>query len=396
VVSDDGPRSTPCAESGAVYVLSSYLKLVKLDATSGRAIWQLDIPMRYGGDPVDWQNAASPLLDGGLIFLNCNNVSAAHRSFLALRQSDGSLVWRRGADRVTHATPTVATLHAVRQVIFFTQTGLVALAAATGDELWRYPFPFASSTAASPVVDGNIVYCSAGYGIGAAAVQIARTDQRFSATELWRDPRLMNEFSTPVAAQGFLYGLFGRSSQPTAPLKCIDLATGAEMWSEPGFGPGGVLLVDNKILANDERGGVVLAETYPRAYNELARFQAVTGRTWNSGAIASGRLYLRSATQGACYHLAAQAPHAPLRLMGGRMPPGGGFQLLLGTADGSPADAAQLHGVEVLATQRIAMPPDLWQSVPFLLGGETNGVLCLEDPESPILPWRFYRLRNNN
>jgi hypothetical protein len=216
------------------------------------------------------------------------------------------------------------------------------------------------------------VYCSAAYGIGAGAVQITKTGSQFTATELWRNRQFMNEFSTPVVFEGHIYGLFGRSWQGSAPLKCIELATGTELWSQPGFGPGGVLLVDGKLLVNDDRGGIVLVETYTRAYNELARFQAVEGRSWNSAAICHSRLYFRSCTEGACYDISLPAPPAPLRLIGGLMPPNGQFQMLIGAADGSPANPARLAEVEALASEQLEMPMFLWSSVVGALVGDTQ------------------------
>jgi len=37
---DDGPRTTPSVQGGSVFVLSSYLKLYRLNATNGAVIWQ--------------------------------------------------------------------------------------------------------------------------------------------------------------------------------------------------------------------------------------------------------------------------------------------------------------------------------------------------------------------
>src|SRR5205823_6610808 len=64
---DDGPRTTPAVDGGSVLVLSSYLKLYRLNATNGAVIWQQDLRTVYGGDVIGWQNAASPVLEGGLI-----------------------------------------------------------------------------------------------------------------------------------------------------------------------------------------------------------------------------------------------------------------------------------------------------------------------------------------
>src|SRR6185436_15497782 len=69
---DDGPRSTPTVDANSVYILSSYLKLFRLNATNGAIIWQKDLVSLYGGYVISWQNAASPLLENGLLYLNAS------------------------------------------------------------------------------------------------------------------------------------------------------------------------------------------------------------------------------------------------------------------------------------------------------------------------------------
>ncbi len=372
---DDGPRSTPSVDGGAVYVLSSWLKLAKLDATNGAVIWQKDLVTLYGAQVIDWQNAASPVIDGDLIYLNCNSASSC---LMALRKTDGAVAWRSGTNRLTHATPVPATILGVRQVIFFTRFGLVSVAANTGAELWRYAFPYSTSTAASPVVFNDIVYCSAAYGIGAAAVRISQSGTGFIATQLWRNTSLVTAWSTAVASQGYLYGLFGIGGNISSPLRCIDLATGNQMWSQPGFGQGGLLLVDGKLLANDEAGGVALVDSYPRSYTELARFQGATGKSWNSAAIANGRLYTRSTSEAACFDIAAPVPPADfvqtLQLLSG-----GNLRLRIGSADGSPISADRLPGFEVRFTTNLLNPLDEWAAVtnPAVL---VDGVVELDLP----------------
>jgi len=44
----------------------------------------------------------------------------------------------------------------------------------------------------------------------------------------------------------------------------------------------------------------------PDQFSELARFQAIEGKTWNYPAIAGGRLLIRNANQMAAYNIAAK------------------------------------------------------------------------------------------
>jgi outer membrane protein assembly factor BamB len=169
----DGPRSTPTIKGDRAYVFSAYLVLYCLNTSNGQVIWSKDLIALYGGSVIGWENAASPLIVDDLILVNCN---AGTQRLAALRTSDGSLAWRGGqTDRMTQATPVAATILGVPQVIFFAQSGLVSVVSTNGQVLWRYTFPYSTSSAASPVVAGDIVFCSASYGTGAGAVRITKT-----------------------------------------------------------------------------------------------------------------------------------------------------------------------------------------------------------------------------
>jgi outer membrane protein assembly factor BamB len=103
-----------------------------------------------------------------------------------------------------------------------------------------------------------------------------------------------------VSQDGYLYGLFGFKEFAKAPLKCVEIATGKEMWSKPGFGPGGCTLVDGYVLVLSDAGELVLVKATPTAYNEVARTHAVAGKCWSTPAVSNGKIYARSTKEGAC------------------------------------------------------------------------------------------------
>jgi outer membrane protein assembly factor BamB len=299
----DGPRGTPAFAAGKVYVLSSTLNLVCLDAASGNVVWSHDLIAEHAGRNISWENAASPLIEGNRVLVACGGAGS---SLMAFDRTSGKLLWKGESDAITHATPVAATLLGQRQVIFFTQSGLVSVEPAGGKVLWRYKFPYSTSTAASPVASGDIVYCSAGYGMGSAAARVAKSSEGWTATELWRQAgnKICNHWSTPVAYNGHLYGLFGFKEYGNCPLKCIDLATGAEKWSQPGFGPGNLILVDGHLLVLGDRGQLVLVKPEPGAYREVSRTQAVAGKCWSTPVVSEGRVYVRSTREGAALDIA--------------------------------------------------------------------------------------------
>jgi hypothetical protein len=219
---------------------------------------------------------------------------------MAFNKLTGKLVWKSQDDKITHATAVPTTIADEKQVIFFTQSGLAGVDA-KGDVLWRAKFPWSTSTAASPVVEGNVVYCSAGYGVGGGAFTVAKQGDSWKATPLWRTANdNINHWSTPVSKDGYVYGLFGFKEFKTEPLKCVDINTGKVMWSESGFGQGGTIIVGGNLLVQGDQGQLVLAKAAPDKYTELARAQVLSGKCWTMPVVANGHIFCRSTKEIVC------------------------------------------------------------------------------------------------
>lgn len=296
----DGPRSTPAVSEGKVYVFSPHLTLFCFDAQSGKKVWVHDLAKENAGRNIGWKNAASPVVDGDLVFVAGGG---AGQSLLGLDKKTGKVVWKAHDEMMTHATPVITNLLNQRQVIFFMQKGLLAVDPKDGKALWRFPFAYRTSTAASPVVDGDIVYCSAGYGVGGGACKITKDGDHFTATELWKipgDKKVANHWSTPVAKDGYLYGMFSFKKFGSGPMKCVELLTGKIMWEQPGFGAGNVILAGDKVIALADDGHVVIVEAQSTAYKEVARAKVIEGKCWSTPALSDGRLYIRGTQEGAC------------------------------------------------------------------------------------------------
>ena len=119
----DGARSTPTYDDGKVYAFSSRLMLKCLNASDGKEIWSCDLMKEHDGKKIQWESAASPLIDGDLVFV----VSGGQgQSLLAFDKKDGHVVWKGQDDNMTQSTPVAATILGERQIIFFTSRGLVS------------------------------------------------------------------------------------------------------------------------------------------------------------------------------------------------------------------------------------------------------------------------------
>ncbi len=181
----DGPRSTPTLAGKVIVAMHSDLVLHAFDAVTGKPLWKRDLVAEHAGKNISWSNAASPLFEGGLIYVAGGG---AGQTYLALDPLKGTVLAKTGDDTITHATPTAATIHGQRQIIFFMKSGLTSLDPKTLKQLWHADFPFNVSTAASPVVAGDYVYCSAGYGTGAGGFKITKSGNDWKAEQVMRVP----------------------------------------------------------------------------------------------------------------------------------------------------------------------------------------------------------------
>lgn len=297
----DGSRSTPVVDGGKVYVIDSMLGVFCFDAASGKQAWKHDVMKDNAGVQIKWHNAASPLIDGNVLMLAGGG---AGQALIGLDKNTGKVLWKGEDDKMTHATPVLADILGVHQAIFFTQKGLVGVTPKDGKVLWRADFPYKVSTAASPVVWENIVYCSAGYGVGAGAFKLSKDGSGLKAEQIWRrENECFNHWSTPVVKDGYLYGMFSFKEYGAGPLACVDIRTGEDKWKEPGFGPGQVILAGDKIIATSDKGEIVISEAKPDKYTEVKRQDVLEGKVWSYPVLANGRLFARSTVEGVCLEL---------------------------------------------------------------------------------------------
>jgi len=365
----------------------------------------------YGGALLQNEAAASPLIENGLIFVSTCAGAAARgangiSTSMAFSTTNGSVVWRSQNENMTHATPILATIHGVRQVIFATRTGLVSVSPSTGALLWKclYPFtvPAPADLCASPVVDRDIVFMTGSRSqlFGSFARRVNYTNGTWSTTLLWAQTsssmQVASLWMTPIALDGFLYGQFSATAageNDTGAFKCVDLQTGTVMWTTNGFGRGGTLLVNSNLLILTEKGALVLARPNTNAYTELTRFQAIPGYDpasdhtnvcWNTPAVADGKIYIRSSYFGAMYDLSLPGLKLDVLTPG----PAGNFQLTVRTSDGSAVNSSRLTGMEVRASTNLAWSPASWPKLTNQLV-LTNGVVVVTNVDGAV-PNRYF------
>lgn len=292
-----GPRATPTWSAGRVHALGANGSLWALDAASGEALWRRDILRDAGAENLPWAMASSPLVVGDLVVVQPGGGDGW--SVTAYDRSSGEVAWHVLDDVQSYTSPMVATLAGQRQILTVTAERVVGLRIDDGGLLWDYAWaPSIVPNMSQPIVLGrDRVFLSAGYGQGAAVIEVSRADGGFAAREIWRNDRMKNDFSSSVLHGGYLYGLDGTI------LACIDAETGDRQWKGGRYGHGQLLLAGDHLIVLTERGDLALVRATPDGHQEVARSAAITGKTWNVPALAEGRLLVRNARQMAAFDL---------------------------------------------------------------------------------------------
>ena len=297
----DGPRATPTLHEGRVYAFGVDGWLRALDFVTGELIFERDVLGENSGRAPDHGVSSSPLVFDGLVVVVAGGPDG--QSLVAYDALSGEARWSGGNAGAAYASPLVATLAGIRQIVVFNLEGLTGHDIGTGEVLWTDRWPDRPEKVAQPVVLGDDrLFASMGYGVGGRLVRIARRPGGGLEAKIeWETRRLKAKFTQVIEHEGFLYGL------DEGVLVCLDLADGERRWKRGRYGHGQVLLVDDLLLLVAEDGDLVLIDPNPEALVELARVPGVKGKTWATPALAGDLLIVRSETEAACYRLPIEA-----------------------------------------------------------------------------------------
>jgi outer membrane protein assembly factor BamB len=282
---EGGPTSTPAVDGGRVYTVGRWGDAFCFDAATGKVVWSKNIVQETGLPAPGWGLAGSPVVHGDLLLLNAGEAG------LALEKATGRVVWKSAAKEPGYSTPLPVRRGDAELVLLGSGKAYLAVDPRTGREAWRVKWVTQyGCNAADPVVDGDRVFLSTGYGKGAALLQLGAGEPG----TVWQTKVMRTQMNPCVLLGGFLYGVDGDAGQNAA-LKCVELATGAAKWAQEGFGNGAVLAADGKLIALSGKGELMVAPAAPEGFQPTARAQVLGGKCWTVPVLADGRIYCRNA-----------------------------------------------------------------------------------------------------
>jgi outer membrane protein assembly factor BamB len=278
---EGGPGGSPAIDGSRVYTLSRHGLLLCLE--EGKVVWSKDLIKEFGGKQPKWGYAGSPLVLGDQLLLETGGRGA---SAVALNKLTGELLWKSGDDPASYSSPVVLRPGDNPGVAFLNATGLVVRTAREGRELWRFPWKTQYDVnAACPLVVGESVFLSSGYGHGAALVKLGKA----GAELVWQTRAMRNHMNSSVLWREHFYG-FDEDS-----LTCLEAATGSVKWKQAGLGKGSLILADGRLVIMTEKGRLVIAQASPEKFQRLAEAQVLSEkRCWVVPTLSGGRIFCKN------------------------------------------------------------------------------------------------------
>ncbi len=296
---DEGPRAVPVVANGVVYTFGAEGQLHAVSLTAGTRLWSEDTARRFKVAKGFFGAAGSPLVEDGRVMANVGGKGAG---IVAFEATTGKVLWTATDDEASYSSGVAATIAGKRYAIFLTRAGLIGLDPATGtvqfQRQWRAR-QNASVNAATPLVAGDLIFISAEYGPGAAALRLEGT----KLTELWSsNDALSNHYATSVVRDGIVFGFHGRQEFGPS-FRAVELKTGRVRWSQDRFMAGSVILAGDRLVILRENGELLIAPASPDAFKPLARAEVLPGTVRAFPALANGLLYARNEKTLVCLDL---------------------------------------------------------------------------------------------
>jgi outer membrane protein assembly factor BamB len=272
-----GPKSTPSVAGGRVFTFGISGILSCFEAAAGRLVWRQEFSSRFSATSPLYGAAQSPVVDGERVIVHVGGPGRG--ALTAFDTATGALRWEWTGDGPGYASPVVAPIAGVRQVVVFSESFLVGVSADRGALLWKLPFttPWVQN-AVTPLVDGDtIVYSGLDHPVRAA--RVVRKADGFATEPRWENAEVSAYMSTPVAEGGRIFGL---SQRKRGQLFCLDAATGKVVWLSEGRQGDNAALVSagGSVLVLTTGGELLVVPQKGDAFMAARRYRVAESPTW--------------------------------------------------------------------------------------------------------------------
>jgi len=315
-----GSRTTPTFRDGKLYVVSSDGAVSCLNAEDGKKVWSRSFDQWDGKMMSTWGFSESPLVDGDRVICTPGGTKGM---VVALDIKTGDEVWacklpdygeeagifgKSLMDGAGYSSVVISNGGGVRQYVQLVGRGLLGIRASDGKLLWRYK-RVANGVANIPtsIIEGDFIFTSTGYNIGAALLKLSGTDGGVDVEEVyWIDGRkFQNKLGGMTLVDGHVYCGHGNGSGLPV---CLEMKTGVIKWGPlraKGRGESSLIYADEHLVWRRQDGQVLLVKVNSEKMDVVNSFKPEfqEGNSWAQPVIAGGVMYLREQDKLMAYEL---------------------------------------------------------------------------------------------
>ena len=298
----NSPRAFPVVCQGLVYLLGAFGHLHCARLENGEVLWKKNLVKDFEARRPSWGYASAPLVVGDALVISPGGQKA---SLVALDRRTGEVRWKTPGPRAAYASPILAELGGVPQIVGYDSVSLGGWDPETGKRLWRLvPTMEGDFNVPTPLaVDGRLLVSTENNG--------TRLYEFGQQGRIRPKPAAVNEdlapdTVTPVAINGMLFGSFGR-------LLCLDLEAGLKtLWengAEPFTAHNTFIAGNGRVLVISQSGKLTLVRATKKGFQSegsLDLFDDVPAEdreVWSHPALVKNRLYVRNLLGVYCFVL---------------------------------------------------------------------------------------------
>lgn len=297
---EGGPGSTPTVHGDMVFTLSIDGRLIGFGRKTGDIAWEVDLQKELKVGMHEWGFNSSPYILGSQLLLECGRV-------VSFDWKSGRKLWQSPRHRAGYGSVRPFEHNGKVLLASLDCEGLRISQSNDGSEVafspWPSPFGTNSTT---PIIVKDRIFVSSGYNVGSVMFRLTNDGLK----QQYAHRNMRNHFNNSILYEGHLYGFDGNSNLGrVVRLTCMNFETGEVNWKEAGLGCGALIIADGHLLILSDRGDLVLADTSPNGFTEIARSRFLDGRCWTAPVLLNGRVYGRNADgRAVCCELPKQAP----------------------------------------------------------------------------------------
>ena len=273
-----GPKSSPALAEGRIFTLSITGLLSAWDAETGERLWQRNYGSRFEKSHPYWGVSTSPLVDDDRVVVHFGTDSEG--ALVALDTKSGDDVWTQGEDGASYASPIVADIQGVRQIIEWNHRALVGVESKSGRKLWEFPFPHVNTdqNMPTPAFHRGIVLLG-GENRGIHGIEPKLDGGTWTVKERWFQKEVALDMSSAVVEGDLLYGF---SHYGKGRFFCLDIQNGEVLWQGPGRTGDNVMLLSmpGQIVALIDKGELRVFSASGGGYEKLASYDVSEKPTW--------------------------------------------------------------------------------------------------------------------